>query len=141
MAASYSLTPLRRLGNVIMRQTTRFGIGDPHQYVLTVTGRKTGKRYSTPVRLVAQDDGRWLVSPYGERAWVARATGSVELSRGGKTERVGIAELSPEEAAPILRTYVKEVSAVRNFFDATPESPVEAFVKESRPVFRLEPER
>jgi deazaflavin-dependent oxidoreductase (nitroreductase family) len=143
MAASYSLTPLRRLGNVIMRQTTRFGIGDPRQYVLTVTGRKTGKRYSTPVRLVEQDGRRWLVSPYGERAWVknARATGSVELSRGGNTERVRITELSPEEAAPILRTYVKEVSAVRNFFDATPESPVEAFVKESRPVFRLEPER
>jgi deazaflavin-dependent oxidoreductase (nitroreductase family) len=142
MAARYSLTPLRRLGNVIMRRTTRLGLGDKRQYVLTVTGRKSGRRYSTPVRLIEQDGGRWLVSPYGERSWVknARAAGVVELSRGGKTERARIAELPPEEAAPILRTYVNEVPIVRKFFDATPDSPVEAFVAEKRPVFRVEPE-
>jgi len=142
MAASYSLTPIRRLGNAIMRRTTRFGLGDKHQYVLTVTGRKSGKRYSTPVRLVEEDGQRWLVSPYGERGWVknARAAGSVDLSRGGETERARITELSPEEAAPILRTYVEQMPVVRKFFDATPDSPVEAFVTETRPVFRLEPE-
>jgi deazaflavin-dependent oxidoreductase (nitroreductase family) len=142
MAESYRLTPLRRVGNVVIRQATRFGVGDKHTYLLTVTGRKSGKRYSTPVRLIEEDGERWLVSPYGERSWVknARAAGRVELSRGGKTEHARIRELSPDEAAPIVRTYVEQVPIVRKFFDAGPDSPVEAFVRETRPVFRLQPE-
>jgi hypothetical protein len=34
---------------------------------------------------------------------------------------------------------VEQVPVVRKFFDAGPDAPVEAFVTETRPVFRLEP--
>jgi deazaflavin-dependent oxidoreductase (nitroreductase family) len=124
---------------VLIRPLVRLGLDVKHHYLLRVAGRKTGRRYSTPVRLIEERGERWLVSPYGERSWVknARAAGWVELSRGGRTERVKITELTPTEAAPILRTYVKEVPIVQKFFEATPESPVDAFVTETRPVFRL----
>jgi len=43
--------------------------------------------------------------------------------------------------APVLQQYVKAVSVVRPFFDVTPESAVDAFVREApaHPVFRLIP--
>jgi hypothetical protein len=81
------------------------------------------------------------VAPYGEVSWVrnARAAGVVGLSRAGRSETVRAVELSPEEAAPVLRDYLRQVPIVRPFFEATPAAPVEAFVRESarHPVFRL----
>ena len=141
MAATYRLTPLRRAGNVAVRSFVRLGIGDRNTYLLTVPGRKSGRRYSTPVILTELDGRRYLVSPYGEREWVknARAAGAVELSRGRRSERPGIAEVGPEESAPVLREYVRRVPITRSFFDVTPESSLEAFAAEAprHPVFRL----
>ena len=142
MARAYRLTPARRLGNTLMTGALRAGIAPRRIYLLTVPGRKSGRRYSTPVQLVEDGADRFLVAPYGERPWVrnARAAGSVELSRGRKAERLTIQELDPVEAAPVLKRYVQEVGAVvRPFFDAGPDDPVEAFAAESaqHPVFRL----
>ena len=81
MARPYRLTGLRRVGNVLMTALVRSGTAPAHTYLLTVVGRRSGRRYSTPVRLIEDADARWLVSPYGERAWVAnaRAARVVEL--------------------------------------------------------------
>jgi deazaflavin-dependent oxidoreductase (nitroreductase family) len=110
-------------------------------YLLTVRGRRTGARDSTPVTLVEQSTNHWLVAPYGEVSWVrnARAAGQVTLSRGRRSETVAIVELRPAEAAPVLQQYVTEVPITRPFFDAKPDSPVEAFVAEApgHPVFRI----
>lgn len=141
MARTYRLGPARRLVNVIVKASLRTPFAPAHAYLLTVPGRKTGRRYSTPVRLVEEDAGRFLVAPYGERGWVknARASGRVELTRGKRTERLAIEELAPEQAAPVLRRYVREVAVTRPFFDARPDDPVEAFAAEAdrHPVFRL----
>ena len=90
MTASYRNRPLRRLLNVLVRPLARLGLAGKRTHVLTVVGRRSGKRYSTPVSLVFLDGERWLVAPYGERQWVknARAAGWVELTRALKTERV-----------------------------------------------------
>ncbi len=91
--------------------------------------------------LVIEGDSRWLVAPYGVVGWVrnARAAGSVALSRGRRSEVVRIAEVGPEESAPVLRRYVAEVPITRSFFDVTPESPLDAFRAEAprHPVFRI----
>jgi len=141
MAATYRLTPLRRAANVAVRSFVRLGIGDRNTYLLTVPGRKSGRRYSTPVILTELDGRRYLVSPYGEREWVknARAAGAVELSRGRRSERPVIAEVGPEESVPVLRAYLQRVPTTRSFFDVTPESSLEAFAAEAprHPVFRL----
>ena len=125
-----------------MKALLRVRLAPRHMHLLTVPGRKTGKLYSTPVILVEHVDGRYLVAPYGERAWVknARAAGAVELSRGRTRERLSITPLGSEEAAPILREYVRAVPAPRPYFDAKRDSLVEAFKDEAErhPVFRLE---
>jgi hypothetical protein len=69
-----------------------------------------------------------------------RSAGEVSLSRGGKTEILTIHELSPQESAPILKEYVTRESIVRPYFDAQPESGLDAFAAEAprHPVFLLQ---
>lgn len=141
MGAEYRLTVWRRVLNLLVRALLRVGLGPQHTYLLTVRGRRSGRLYSTPVTLVEQGDRRWLVAPYGEVSWVrnARAAGQVTLSRGRDLETVTIVNLGPEESAQVLKRYVTDVPITRPFFDAGPESPVEAFAREvpRHPVFRV----
>lgn len=140
MAKTYALGASRRLVNAGISPLARLGVAGRHTYILTVRGRKTGRVYSTPVILV-EDGERWLVAPYGEVGWVrnARAAGEVEITRSRRSETMSIEEVAPEQAAPVLKQYLKSVSVVRPFFDVTPESPLDEFVTEAprHPVFRL----
>jgi deazaflavin-dependent oxidoreductase (nitroreductase family) len=142
MAATYHLSGWRRLLNALVKTLLRMGLAPRHTYLLTVRGRRSGTPYSTPVTLIEEGTHRWLVAPYGEVAWVrnARAAGQVTLSRGRRLETVGIVELGPAEAAPVLKQYVTEVPITRPFFDARPDSPLEAFIAEAprHPVFRIQ---
>ena len=140
MARTYRLGVARRFVNAVMSPLTRVGLAGRHAYLLTVRGRTTGKFYSTPVILVENGE-RWLVAPYGEVGWVrnARAAGEVEISRRGRSQALQIEEVAPEQAAPVLKQYLKSVAVVRPFFDVKPDSPIEQFVAEApgHPVFRL----
>jgi deazaflavin-dependent oxidoreductase (nitroreductase family) len=142
MAATYRLSGWRRLLNALVKTLLRMGLAPRHTYLLTVHGRRSGTPYSTPVTLVQEGTNRWLVAPYGEVSWVrnARAAGQVTLSRGCRSETVAMVELGPAEAAPVLKQYVTEVPITRPFFDATPDSPLEAFAAEARrhSVFRIQ---
>ena len=141
MAATFEQTRLRRLGNTLIAPLARLGLAGRRTHVLTVPGRKTGIPRSTPVQLVFLEGRKWLVAPYGEGDWVrnARAAGAVELTRARKTERVVVEEVGPEEAAPVLREYLRHTPIVKAYFDATADSPLEAFAAEAarHPVFRL----
>ena len=141
MAQTYKLTFGRRLVNAFISALLRLGVKLPGTYLLSVAGRKSGKIHTTPVTLVEQSGQRWLIAPYGEVNWVrnARAAGRVTLRRGRQSETVTIVELGPQESAPVLKEYLKRVPIVRPYFDATPDSPLEAFVAEAarHPVFRI----
>jgi deazaflavin-dependent oxidoreductase (nitroreductase family) len=141
VAKVYGVTVPRRLINAVVTPLVRLGVGPRHTYLLAVPGRKTGQIYRTPVTLVQQADRRWLVAPYGERNWVknARVAGWVELRRGRRTERVQVDELPPGERATVLRDYLRQVPFTRDFFDAAPDAPLEAFAAEAdrHPVFRI----
>jgi len=140
MAQTYQLTRPRRLINVVIKRLALFGLGGRHTYLLTVRGRKTGRLHSTPVTLI-EDGGRWLVAPYGEVGWVrnARVAGKVTLRRGSRVETVALEQVSPAEAAPVLREYVRRIAVTRRFFDAGVDSPLETFEAEAsrHPVFRI----
>jgi len=140
MAQVYRLTRPRRFVNVVIRRLALLGLAGRHTYLLTVPGRSTGRLHSTPVILV-ENGGRWLVAPYGDVGWVrnARAAGEVALKRGHQTETRKIEEISPAEAAPVLREYVRRVPVTRPFFAAGVKSPLEAFEAEAsrHPVFRI----
>jgi deazaflavin-dependent oxidoreductase (nitroreductase family) len=140
VAKTYHLGRARRLVNAVMRPLARVGLAGRHTYILTVTGRKTGRSYSVPVMLIENGE-RWLVAPYGEVGWVrnARAAGQVRLSRARRAEALRIEQATPEQSAPVLQRYLKAVPVVRPFFDVTPNSPLADFTAEAprHPVFRL----
>lgn len=126
--------------NVVMRALVRAGLV-PHTYVLTTRGRKTGRPRRNPVTLVEREGRRWLVAPYGPVPWVlnARAAGQVSVSRRGKRQRFGVHELPPDEAAPVLKQYLRIARVTQPYFYARPASPAEEFAAEARlhPVFEL----
>lgn len=119
----------------------KFGVAPKIYYLLTVTGRRTGKPHSVPVVLVEEGKYRWLVAPYGVVDWVknARVSGMVNLSRRKRNENLSIQELPLEDAAPILKKYLEENPITKPYFDARVDSSLDDFVKEasSRPVFKL----
>ncbi len=127
--------------NSLMLSLIRLGFAPKHTYLLTVRGRKSGKTYSTPVTLVEDSGKRWLVAPYGEVGWVrnARAAGEVVLTRRGRSERVSIVCIGPEESAPVLKKYIVLEPITKRYFEAGTESPVKAFEAESarHPVFHI----
>ena len=76
-------------------------------------------------------------------AWVhnARASGRVSLRYGRTSRSYDVREAGAREAAPVLRRYVEVATKTRPYFDATTESPDEAFAAEAdrHPVFELVP--
>jgi len=141
MASTYHLTAPRRVLNALMRALLRLGIAPRGTYLLTARGRRTGTPHSTPVTLVEDMGERWLVAPYGAVGWVqnVRAAGQVTLSRGRHTDDLRVDEVGDQEAARVLQAYLRKVRVVRPYFDAAPNSPLEAFAAEAsrHPVFRL----
>jgi deazaflavin-dependent oxidoreductase (nitroreductase family) len=137
---TYRNSRARRLGDAVTGFFIRLGVV-PHSYMLTTTGRRTGRRRTVPVTLVEQDDKRWLVAPYGPRGWVhnARAAGQVTVSRRGRATTYAVRELDPEEAAPILKAYLTVAKPTRPYFRAHHDAPVAEFALEAdrHPVFEL----
>jgi F420H(2)-dependent quinone reductase len=64
IAATDRLTGWRRLVNAVVRVRLRVGVGPSHTSLLTVTGRRSGRLYTTPVTLVEDGGRRWLVAPH-----------------------------------------------------------------------------
>jgi len=136
----FQMTRGRRIGDAVIGTFIRAGLV-PNSYMLTTKGRKTGQLRTTPVTLVERDGRRWLVAPYGPVSWVhnARAAGRVSLRRRGHRLECTVREVSPEEAGPVLKDYIKLARPTRPYFDATPDAPVAQFVAEAdrHPVFEL----
>jgi deazaflavin-dependent oxidoreductase (nitroreductase family) len=137
----YQVSPLVRGINFIMQTLVRLGLGPRHTYLLTVPGRKSGRPYTTPVTIVENDEGRWLVAPYGEMNWVrnARAAGQVTLTRAGHVEKFTIAGETLDVSASVLKKYLALESITQPYFEAQVDAPLEAFWGEAarHPVFRL----
>src|SRR5437763_1143233 len=142
MQQRYELSGSRKAVNAFVRVLIRLGIPMGTTYLLTTTGRKSGRPHTTPVSLVVEGGYRWLVSPYGEVGWVhnVRATGRTHLARGRKTEDVRLTELPPNEAAPILKKYLGRNPITAPFFAAAAKDPPERFVAEAsrHPVFLVD---
>ena len=144
MPKPYRLSIWRRALNAVVRPLARAGLTGPRTHLLTVPGRRSGRPWSTPVSIVRDGDERWLVAPHGDRNWVknARAAGRVELRRGRRRERLGVEELDPADAVPVLRRYYELGRTTRRLFHVSSSSPPEAWLAEApaHPVFRLRPE-
>jgi deazaflavin-dependent oxidoreductase (nitroreductase family) len=132
----------RRVGDTVIGVFARAGLV-PSTYLLTTSGRRTGRPLTHPVTVVEQQGRRWLVAPYGAVSWVhnARAAGRVTLGRRGDRRDYEVREVPAEEAGPVLKRYVGVATATRPYFAADKDAPVEEFVAEAdrHPVFELLP--
>jgi deazaflavin-dependent oxidoreductase (nitroreductase family) len=136
------ITVPRRVLNLAVTPLAWAGVAPFDIHLLTVRGRRTGRRHTTPVTVLRHAGERWLVAPYGERNWVrnARAAGVVELRRGRLRERVSVEEVvGAGERAPVLRAYLERNRSTADLFDAGRGAPVAEFAAEAdrHPVFRL----
>ena len=146
-APAYRPSWLQRRANVILTRLLHKGKGPPFMRLLTVRGRRTGRAHTTPVVPVLDDDGAWVVSPFGEVGWVrnARATGQIELARGADATTYAAREVDAGEAVPVLRRYLALPARffVRRHVEVTKASSDEAIAAEAAhiPVFELTPMR
>lgn len=146
MTKQFQPTRSSRIATRILTRLLHAGRGPAFMRLLTVTGRRSGRQYSTPVVPVLTEHGGWLVSPYGETNWVrnARAAGMVTLSRGELVETFTVTELDPAHAVPVLRDYLSMRPSglfIRAYFDITPGSTDDRIAREApqHPVFALTP--
>jgi deazaflavin-dependent oxidoreductase (nitroreductase family) len=97
--------------NKVMMAVQKLGIPTGPAMVLTVPGRRSGKPRSTPMTPFEHDGRLYTVACYPGADWAAnaRAAGAGTLTRGRKSRRVRIVELSTEESRPVLRTFAVKV--------------------------------
>lgn len=116
--------------------------------LLTVAGRTTGKPRSTPVALNPDGAGWRLTAAYGVGDWVKnlRAAGEATLTIRGRRVPVVVAELAPNEAAPLLKQTLANAGPTTRkllapYFDTPIDAPVQAWEVEAarHPMFQLTP--
>jgi deazaflavin-dependent oxidoreductase (nitroreductase family) len=92
--------------------------------LLRTRGRRTGLPRVLPVAVLRFRGERWLVSPFGETAWVknARADGRAELGRGRHFRAVRLTEVDDARKGEILMAYRRRfriVPFVREAYSVT----------------------
>jgi deazaflavin-dependent oxidoreductase (nitroreductase family) len=141
MARTLQLNLADRIGDALFMALLRAGVKIGTMSLLTVRGRTSGQPHTVPVLLVEQKGERFLVAPYGVVQWVRniRAAGTATLTLGRRSESISVIELAAQEAAPVLKQYLEKAPAARPYFDATKDSPLEAFEREAtrHPVFQI----
>lgn len=131
---------VRRLNETLKRNPEMTeGLGSV--YLLSVPGRVSGELRATPVSPLNYEGQRWLVAGIAGADWVKniRAAGWGVLTKGKRSERVTVAEVPPEERAPVLRAFVQTMQGGRFAFPLGPEETLEAFaaIANEYPVFRV----
>jgi deazaflavin-dependent oxidoreductase (nitroreductase family) len=141
MAKTYHVNVATRMRDALFMTLLSAGVTIGTTSLLTVRGRTSGQPHTVPVIPVSQDGQRFLVAPYGVVQWVRnlRAAGTATLTRGRRAEAISVTELSARQAAPVLKQYLLHGAAVRPYFAATRDSPLEAFEREAprHPVFQI----
>jgi deazaflavin-dependent oxidoreductase (nitroreductase family) len=137
-------TAVERAFNRVFGFLVGIGIGFPHNYVLQVRGRKSGKIYSTPIDLLELGGKRFLVAPRGRTQWVrnAEAAGEVTLKKGKRKLKFRLRAIPDADKPEILKAYLDSFRReVQTYFPVAAGSPVQAFapLAQSYPAFELIP--
>ena len=135
-------SPFERVFSRLFGILVGLGLALPHNYLLEVRGRKSGRLYSTPVDVLEHGGRRFLVAGRGETQWVrnARASGQVTLRKGMRGEACRLRVLSDAEKPEVLKAYLDRFKmTVQRYFPIPAGSPVEKFapVAAGYPVFEL----
>ena len=119
------------------------GIGPSQAVTIEVRGRKTGRKISFPVVIVAYEGDRYLVAMLGDKTnWVRnlRADNHAVLLQG-KRKNVSLVEDFSGNRAAILRRYLELAGGARPFFPIDRRAPLGDFerIVDEYPVFRVVP--
>src|SRR5437870_12057746 len=101
-------SPFERVFSRLFGILVGLGLALPHNYLLEVRGRKSGRPYSTPVDVLEHGGRRFPVAGRGETQWVrnARARGQVTLRRGMRRAECGLRALSDQAERAVLKAYL-----------------------------------
>jgi deazaflavin-dependent oxidoreductase (nitroreductase family) len=122
----------------------KIGLSLPHNYLLEVRGRKSGRIYSTPVNLHEMNGKRYLVAPRGYTQWVrnVEASGEANLVKRGRRQVFRFRPVDDQAKPEILKAYLDRFKlTVQRYFPIPAGSPVEAFqpLAARYPVFEIVP--
>lgn len=141
---------MSRLRNRIIGALLRLGAPFGPMALLTVVGRKSGRRRSTPIAVLAHGDGWRLLATYGIGDWVSnlRAAGTATLTLRGARIPVSATEVDYAEAAPFIHATVAGAGRMTRkiidpHFTASVDDPIEVWEDEAirHPLFQLTPLR
>jgi hypothetical protein len=142
-AASFKApTRLERLVNRVFGWLLAVGIGLPHNYLLQVRGRKTGRRTATPVNVLELHGRRWLVAGRGRTQWVrnAEVAGTVVLRKGWRRRPFRLRLVANPDKPEILGAYLSRFRfTVQRYFPVRAGAVRAEFVPfvDRYPVFEL----
>jgi len=133
---------IERFSNRAFGFLVKIGLCFPHNFLLEVRGRKSGRAYSTPVNLLWRNEKRYLVAPRGYTQWVRNAlvSGEAVLARGAKREMVHLKMIADDDKPEILKAYLDQYKlTVHRYFPIPAGSPLEAFqsLVSQYPVFEI----
>jgi deazaflavin-dependent oxidoreductase (nitroreductase family) len=134
MAKKFEYSFVFKAGNVFTKSLLALGVSFNGSALITVPGRKTGVPHSTPISLVEFEGQRYVQSPFGNVQWVRnlRAAGKATLSWGRRHETVVATELTPEQAAPVIKSMLAHApKMIQEYFDVSAESPLEDVVRDA----------
>ena len=119
------------------------GIGPNQAATIEVRGRKTGRKISFSVVIVAYEGDRYLVAMLGDKTnWVRnlRADNHAVLLQGTR-KNVSLVEDFSGNRAAILRRYLELAGGARPFFPIDRRAPLGDFerIVDEYPVFRVVP--
>lgn len=137
-------TLIERVFNRCFGALVGLGIALPHNYLLQVRGRKSGRVYATPVDVLTFAGKRFLVAGRGTTQWVrnAQVSGRVTLRRGRTQAEFQLVALADADKPVLLKAYLDRFkTTVQRYFPVPAGSPPEAFaaLAERYPVFELVP--
>lgn len=107
-------------------------------------GRRSGAPRVVPVVTVRHDGSRWLVSPFGDAAWVLNVRANGEARLGRRRRRVvRLTEVDGDQRVAVLRRYrrvYRAIGYVRTAFADTPLADDAAMRTSAQrhPVFRID---
>ena len=144
MAKRFQYSLVFKAGNVLTRSLLALGVRFNDSALITVPGRKTGVPRSTPITVIDVDGQRYVQSPFGNVDWVRnlRAAGTATLSWGNRRQTVTATELSPEQAAPVIKSMLARApKMIRAYFDVTAESSLDDIIRDApnHAVFAVQP--
>lgn len=138
------LNRVERIFNRVFGVLVGLGLGLHHNYLLQVTGRKSGRVYATPVNLLEFEGRRFLVAGRGYTQWVrnAQAAGTIVLKKGFKREEFRVRQVPDEGKPEILKAYLDRFRpTVQRYFPVPAGSAPTAFERLAAkyPVFEVLP--